>query len=79
MTLEFIYRFMKVGDVLLAEKYWLHGLGMDKFQMHKTMIATSISSKGLKGDILPNGTCHLRSSSTELKQKVLRWMELALL
>jgi hypothetical protein len=66
------------ADEKAATDYWIRELGLPRSQFQKTIVATSIQRRGIKGNILPNGTCHLRNYSTRIKQKVLRWMELAL-
>lgn len=61
-----------------AEVYWRNVTGLCQEQFHRTRDAVTRASSGTKGNIQVYGTCRISSCSTRLKQKIHRWMELAL-
>ncbi|MFA6235522.1 MAG: hypothetical protein WC824_15235 [Bacteroidota bacterium] len=60
-----------------AEDFWERKLGIPRNQFYRTRITISCASKQ-KGRILPNGTLHLYVGDTRIRQKIERWMQLAL-
>ena len=66
------------GDAGAAERFWQSELGLPAEQFYRTSRVTTRSSKALKRELRPHGTCHVTVYSTALKQKLNRWMELAL-
>ncbi len=61
-----------------AESYWQQITGLPKQQFHKTQRSVSSASNGKKGNLQVYGTCQVRASSTKVRQKLSRWMDLAL-
>lgn len=61
-----------------AEQFWQQVTAMPPEQFHTTRDAVNRASSGIKGHIQVHGTCQIHAYSTELCQKVHRWMELAL-
>lgn len=62
----------------IAEQFWQEVTGLPPEQFHTTRDAISRASKGTKGHVQLYGTCQLRACSTRLRQKIQKWMELAL-
>lgn len=63
---------------LEAEAFWQELTGLPLEQFHTTREVVSRASKFTKGNLQVYGTCQLRAFSTTLRQKLARWMELAL-
>ncbi len=61
-----------------AEAFWREVTGLPSGQFHVTREAVSRASSCTKGNLQIYGTCQIRANSTKLRQKVTRWMELAL-
>ena len=61
-----------------AEAFWPEVTGLPPEQFHVTRDVTSRASGNKKGHAQLCGTCQVRACSTELRQKVARWMALAL-
>ncbi len=61
-----------------AEQFWQEVTGLPPEQFHTTRDAISRASNGTKGHVQLYGTCQLRACSTRLRQKLQKWMELAL-
>jgi len=65
-------------SVKIAEEYWRSITNLSVEQFQKTTEAVSRASSGSKGNIQVYGTCHIKASHTEIRQKLSRWMELSL-
>lgn len=65
-------------DVESAEAFWREATGFTSKQFHKTQRRLGFSSKGKRGQRWPNGVCLLRAGDIRIRQKLNRWMELAL-
>ena len=61
-----------------AELFWQQVTGLPSEQFHTTAEVMSRASKSTKGNLQIYGTCQLRACSTILRQKLARWMQLAL-
>ena len=61
-----------------AENRWRGVTGLPETQFHQTSVALSSASGGKKGNIQVYGTCQIGASHTEIRQKLGRWMTLAL-
>lgn len=61
-----------------VELYWRGVTGLPKTQFHQTSRAVSSASSGKKGNLQVYGTCQVVASHTEIRQKLGRWMTLAL-
>ena len=61
-----------------VESYWREVTGLPETQFHQTSRAVSRASDGKKGNSQVYGTCQLGASHTEIRQKLGRWMTLAL-
>ncbi len=61
-----------------AEAYWQEVTGLPKTQFHKTSEAISQASSGKKVSLQMYGTCHIKANHTKIRQKLSRWMILAL-
>lgn len=61
-----------------AERFWQQVSELPLEQFHTTRDAVSRASNGTKGHIQVHGTCQIHAYSTELCQKVHRWMDMAL-
>ena len=61
-----------------AEAFCREVTGLPSEQFHATRDVTSRASGGKKGNVQLYGTCQIRACSTIMRQKVERWMELAL-
>lgn len=61
-----------------AEAFWQEVTGLPLEHFHTTREVISRASKLTKGHLQVYGTCQLRAFSTTLRQKLGRWMELAL-
>ena len=62
----------------IAQLFWQEVTGLPPEQFHKTLEVVSRASKLTKGNLQIYGTCQIRACSTALRQKLARWMELAL-
>ncbi|MDQ2686469.1 MAG: hypothetical protein M3Y28_01220 [Armatimonadota bacterium] len=62
-----------------AQAYWQDVTGLPRNQFHTVREVASRASSGKKGHLQIYGTCQLRASVTKIRQKVHRWMELALI
>ena len=65
-------------DVAEAEAYWQEATGLLPLQFYKTTVALSRASTGNKTNVQRYGTCHLVAHQTRTRQKLAKWMELAL-
>ncbi len=65
-------------DVAEAEAYWQETTGLVPAQFYKTTVALSRASSGSRTNIQRYGTCHLVAHQTSIRQKLEKWMELAL-
>ena len=65
-------------SVEVAESYWQKVTGLPKTQFHRTTPAVSRASSGKKGNLQVYGTCQVSASHTKIRQKLGRWMALAL-
>ena len=72
-----IYMYDK-DRVPVVEIYWQSITGLPAVQFYRTSVTTSRAGAGVRGNTIPNGTLHLGVNSTEVRQKIERWMELAL-
>lgn len=61
-----------------AMTYWGSVTGFPSCQFTRPIIAVTRASQRTKGNIQPFGTCKVRFSSVDAKQRLVRWMELAL-
>ncbi len=61
-----------------AKAYWCRELGLTLRQFTQTHRKAPSSSRGKRGNKHPQGMLALRVNSTELRQKLGRWMDLAL-
>ena len=66
-------------EIAKVEEYWIKILDISKKNLTKTCVAVSSASKGKRRGLLPYGTCHISICSTELIQKIYKWIELAFL
>ncbi len=64
--------------VTTAEQYWQNVTGLASTSFQKTTAALSRASAGHKVNIQRYGTCHIKASHTKIRQKLARWMDLAL-
>ena len=94
VILEMINFFVRIGvpkqDIVLlvhihdaaiatsANEFWMTTTGFPAGQVRTPTIAVSRASKGARGNRQPYGTCHLFVYSTEVRQKIQRWMDIAL-
>lgn len=60
-----------------AEVFWRSKTGLPQEQFYQTIVAISSASKQ-KGRILPHGTLQLSVNDTHIRQKLEKWMHLAL-
>lgn len=60
-----------------AEKYWSEELGIPPAQFQRTHVVVTRSSKRIRGNVQPNGTCRVKVNDTRLLRMVLRWIERA--
>jgi len=65
-------------SVETAEAYWQEVTGLPKTQFHRTSAAISRASGGKKGNLQVYGTCQISAAHTKIRQKLGRWMTLAL-
>lgn len=61
-----------------VESYWRGVTGLPETQFHQTSRVVSSASGGKKGNLQVYGTCRVGASHTEIRQKIGRWMTLAL-
>ena len=61
-----------------AKIFWQQVTGLPSEQFHTVLEVMSRASKSTKGNLQIYGTCQLRACSTILRQKLARWMQLAL-
>jgi len=64
--------------VAAAERYWASALNLPPSRFTKTTVAVSKASRRKKGNVQPFGTCAVGVGDTRARQKVERWMQLAL-
>ena len=65
-------------DVAAAETYWQKVTDLPPTQFYKTTVALSRASTGNRINVQRYGTCHLVAHQTRTRQKLAKWMELAL-
>jgi len=61
-----------------AEAHWSRVTGVPRDQFHKAQIKGPVSGRRLRRGRHPFGVCHIRACNTDARQKVGRWLELAL-
>ena len=68
------------AQVAVAENFWSVALGIPRSQFERTGVFISENSKrtARKKNNLPHGTCYLKVHDTAVRQKIGRWLELAL-
>ena len=65
-----------VGD---ATAYWVKQTGLPEDQFTTAIVATSKASQRKKGNLRPFGTLRIQIGDTPTRQKIERWMKLALM
>lgn len=58
--------------------FWQRETGLGPNYFTQCVVNTPCSSMKKRGRLQPYGTCHVRVFSTELRQKIKRWIQLAL-
>ena len=67
-----------VNAASAANEFWVTETGLTEAQFRRPTVAVSGASHQTKGNIQPFGTCHVNANSTEVRQKIEKWMALAL-
>lgn len=60
-----------------AENFWIQRTGLPPDQFYRTVVAISRASLQ-RGRILPHGTLRISANNTRIRQKIERWLSLAL-